>query len=132
MGFLLMAVGVVLDFIALGCAIMFLIHAFQNAVWKGFACLICFIYGLYYLIVEVEHEHKGLIMLGFLVRLLVARFCPLLVLGWLRLHSFHSLDQGVMFSGSGGLNLSLSVVDGFEQYDYPGAIRLCDIRRVEG
>ena len=65
MGFLLMAVGVVLDFIALGCAIMFLIHAFQNAVWKGFACLICFIYGLYYLIVEFEHDHKGLIMLGF-------------------------------------------------------------------
>ena len=65
MGFLLMAVGVVLDFIALGCAIMFLIHAFQNEIWKGFACLICFIYGLYYLIVEFEHEHKGLIMLGF-------------------------------------------------------------------
>lgn len=64
MGFLLMAVGVVLDFIALGCAIICLIHAFQNAVWKGFACLICFIYGLYYLFVEFGHEHKGLIMLG--------------------------------------------------------------------
>ncbi len=46
------------------CSIIILIDAFQDELWKGFVCILCGLYWLYYALVEFEHEHKWLIILG--------------------------------------------------------------------
>lgn len=49
------------------CAVIILIDAFRNAVWKGLACIICGCYGLYFMFVEFEHKDKWLIVIGALI-----------------------------------------------------------------
>ena len=49
------------------CSIITLIAAFQDEVWKGIVSLLCGIYWLYFILVEFQHEKKGLILLGIFV-----------------------------------------------------------------
>lgn len=49
------------------CSIIILIGAFQDEVWKGFVCLLCGLYMLYYAIVDFDHEKKWTIVLGSLL-----------------------------------------------------------------
>jgi hypothetical protein len=57
-----------LSLIGLVCTIIILIHAFQNAVWKGLLCLLTGgIFLLYYAFVEFQHEKKALILAGWLL-----------------------------------------------------------------
>jgi translocator protein len=50
--------------VGIGCAVVILIDAFKDAVWKGLVALLCGCYMLYYAFFEFDHEHKWLILLG--------------------------------------------------------------------
>ena len=56
-----------LSLLGLVCAIIILIDAFKDAIWKGLVGLLCGLYLLYYAFVEFDHEHKWLIILGWLL-----------------------------------------------------------------
>lgn len=63
MGFLLMAVGVVLYLVAAVGAIMMLIHAFQDGSlfsYLGLSFIKCGLYAIYYAFANFEHEQKVL------------------------------------------------------------------------
>lgn len=51
---------------ALVCAIIILIDAFKNAVWKGLVGLICGFYLLYYAFTEFQNDKKMTIIGGWL------------------------------------------------------------------
>lgn len=44
-------------------AIIILIEAFKDQIWKGLVCLLCGFYMLYYAIFDFEHENKWLLVL---------------------------------------------------------------------
>jgi len=44
-------------------SIIILIEAFRDEIWKGFVCLLCGLYFLYYAIFDFEHDNKWLIVL---------------------------------------------------------------------
>lgn len=52
-----------LGLLSLVCAVIILVHAFQNSVWKGIAGLLCWLYLLYYALFEFEHAYKWPIVL---------------------------------------------------------------------
>ncbi|HLO97312.1 MAG TPA: hypothetical protein VK171_01845 [Fimbriimonas sp.] len=52
--------------LAIACAIIILIDAFKNSILKGFLCLLCWFYMLYYAIVHFQHDKKVLIIVGWL------------------------------------------------------------------
>jgi len=64
---LMQIVGILLSLLGLVCAIIILIDAFKDAIWKGLVGLLCGLYLLYYAFVEFDHEHKWLIILGWLL-----------------------------------------------------------------
>lgn len=54
-----------LSLIGFVCGLIILIHAFQNAIWKGLLCLLTGgLFMLYYAFAEFQHEKKALILLG--------------------------------------------------------------------
>ncbi len=58
--------SIALSAVSLVCAIIILIDAFQDEVWKGLVGLLCGLYLLYYAIVEFDHPNKWLIIIGWL------------------------------------------------------------------
>lgn len=60
-------IGLLLSILGLVCAIIILIDAFKDAIWKGLVGLLCGLYLIYYAFVEFDHEKKWLIILGWLV-----------------------------------------------------------------
>jgi len=64
MGSLLILLGVVFCIISFVCSIIILISAFQDEIWKGILYLVCGLYGIYYALVEFDHEKKWLILAG--------------------------------------------------------------------
>ncbi|MGV3721351.1 MAG: hypothetical protein ACO1SX_10625 [Actinomycetota bacterium] len=58
MGILLVLVGGIFSLAALVCYIIILIHAFQNAIWKGVVGLLCGLYLWFYGFTEFQHEKK--------------------------------------------------------------------------
>jgi 4-hydroxybenzoate polyprenyltransferase len=63
-GTLLILLGVVFSLVGVGCSIFILISAFQDEIWKGILYLVCGLYGIYYALVEFDHEKKWLILAG--------------------------------------------------------------------
>ncbi|HLO97311.1 MAG TPA: hypothetical protein VK171_01840 [Fimbriimonas sp.] len=57
---------------SLWCLIRILLHAFQTSVLKGFICLLCWFYLVYYAIFEFKHEQKNDILAGWVVGMIVA------------------------------------------------------------
>lgn len=66
-GLFLLGLMGLLSLISAVCSIITLIAAFQDEVWKGIVSLLCGIYWLYFILVEFQHEKKGLILLGIFV-----------------------------------------------------------------
>lgn len=67
MGFLLMAVGVVLYLVGAVGAIMILIHAFQTESlfsYLGLSFVTCGLYAIYYSFFHFEHEQKVLVLVA--------------------------------------------------------------------
>ncbi|MCW3051783.1 MAG: hypothetical protein JWN14_953 [Chthonomonadales bacterium] len=68
---MLMGLGSLLSFAAFICMIIILIDAFKNEVWKGIVGLFCFLYLIYYGIVEYKAPNKllivGIYLFGFFV-----------------------------------------------------------------
>lgn len=64
MGIIFMLLGGICYLGGFVCSIIILIDAFKNAVWKGIVYLLCGLYGLYYALVEFQHEKKWLIIGG--------------------------------------------------------------------
>lgn len=62
MGTLMMLLGGVCWLASCVCAIIILIAAFRDEVWKGLVCLVCGFYWLYYAFVEFDHENKWVIV----------------------------------------------------------------------
>jgi len=60
-------VGLLLSIVGLVCAIIILIDAFKNEIWKGIVGLLCGLYLIYYAFVEFKHDQKWLIIIGWLV-----------------------------------------------------------------
>jgi len=58
--------------VSLVCAVMILISAFKNAIWKGIVGLICGLYLLYYGFTEYENPNKVMITLGLLISSILA------------------------------------------------------------
>lgn len=56
---------------ALYCLIRILMHAFQHEVLKGFLCLLCQFYLIYYAIFEFKDKDKKDILMGLVVGTLV-------------------------------------------------------------
>ena len=52
------------------CAVIILIDAFKNEVWKGVVGLICGLYLLYYAFTEFQNPNKPLILAGYLIGIL--------------------------------------------------------------
>lgn len=44
-------------------SIIILIEAFKDEIWKGFVCLLCGFYMLYFALFDFEHENKWLIVI---------------------------------------------------------------------
>jgi hypothetical protein len=82
MGIVYIVVGALFGIVMAGCWIILLIAAFKDDVWKGLVGLFCFIYLVYYGLVEFEHPRRVLITLGFLVTSILAR----MFLGFGRFH----------------------------------------------
>jgi hypothetical protein len=61
------ALGTIFGILALVCAVIVWIHAFKQSILWGLLC-VCLPcpFGIYYVIVKFESEHKGLVMLGYL------------------------------------------------------------------
>jgi hypothetical protein len=64
MAFVLLGLMGLLWLISAVCTIITLIGAFQDEVWKGILSLLCGFYWLYFIVVEFQHEKKGLILTG--------------------------------------------------------------------
>ena len=47
-----------------GCSLYVVYEAFQDEVWKGFVCFLCFFYWLYFALVDFDHDYKWPIVLG--------------------------------------------------------------------
>ncbi len=64
-------IGMVFTVLLIVCWIIVMIHAFKQSIVWGLLtlCLPC-PFGLYYVFVKFEHEHKGLIAIGYVVGLL--------------------------------------------------------------
>lgn len=58
--------GLVASILGFVCWIIILIDAFRNSILKGFLCLLCFIYMIYFAFVEFKNDNKVLIILGWL------------------------------------------------------------------
>jgi hypothetical protein len=54
------------------CAIIILIEAFKDEVWKGFVCLLCGFYMLWYAFTDFEHDNKWGVVLVWLFGSLIA------------------------------------------------------------
>lgn len=62
-----------LSLITLVCGLIILIHAFQNAIWKGLLCLLTGgLFMLYYAIVEFQSDKKVLILVGYFLPTILA------------------------------------------------------------
>jgi len=61
-GLLLLVLGVILGMAALVAGTVIVITAFQDATWKGLACLCCGWYLTYYTWVEFDHDRRSLIV----------------------------------------------------------------------
>ncbi|MGV3721352.1 MAG: hypothetical protein ACO1SX_10630 [Actinomycetota bacterium] len=59
---LLLALGVILAVAAIAAGTVIVVSAFQEATWKGLACLCCGWYLTYYTWVEFDHEYRSLIV----------------------------------------------------------------------
>ena len=57
----------VFGILALICTLIIIVDAFKKNVLKGFGTLLCWIYAVYYGVVEFEHEYKWLIVIGAIV-----------------------------------------------------------------
>lgn len=71
---MLIGLGLVGAVISVVCMILILIDAFQDELWKGLVALLCGVYMLYYAFAEFEHEHKWLIVLGWIGGSLMSYF----------------------------------------------------------
>lgn len=61
-------IGMIFSLVSLVCGIIILIHAFQNAIWKGIVSIItCPLYLIYYAFAEFENPNKWLIVAGWLL-----------------------------------------------------------------
>ncbi len=58
--------ALVFGLIGLVCGIMILISAFQDEVLQGILCLCVPFYVFYYVVARFEHQHKTLIVAGWL------------------------------------------------------------------
>jgi hypothetical protein len=67
MGGLFTIAGLLLGLVGLVCAIILLIDAFKNAIWKGILGFFCFPYLIYYAFAEYQSDNKMLIVMGYLV-----------------------------------------------------------------
>ncbi len=67
MKMIFMLLAIVFGLGGLVCSIMILIEAFKDAVWKGFVCILCGLYFLYYAFVEFDHDKKWSIVAGSLL-----------------------------------------------------------------
>lgn len=67
MGMLLIALGGLLSLVGTVCAIIVLIAAFQNAIWKGILGFFCGLYLLYFAFAEWQSDKKGMILAGWLL-----------------------------------------------------------------
>jgi hypothetical protein len=54
------------------CGIIILIEAFKDEVWKGFVCLLCGFYMLWYAFTDFEHDNKWGVVLGWLFGSVIA------------------------------------------------------------
>lgn len=54
------------------CGIIILIEAFKDEVWKGFVCLLCGFYTLWYAFTDFEHDNKWGVVLGWLFGSIIA------------------------------------------------------------
>ncbi|HLK59563.1 MAG TPA: hypothetical protein VKU00_23575 [Chthonomonadaceae bacterium] len=61
------ALGGLFCLVGFVCAIIILIDAFKNEIWKGIVAFLCWIYMLYYAFAEFQHEKKGLILAGWII-----------------------------------------------------------------
>jgi hypothetical protein len=52
---------------SLVCSVIILIEAFKDEIWKGFVCILCGLYFLYYAFIDFDHEKKWLIVAGSLL-----------------------------------------------------------------
>ncbi|HIN53515.1 MAG TPA: hypothetical protein EYM79_04315 [Planctomycetes bacterium] len=61
-----MLIGLVVLFglVSFICDIIIVIEAFKDDAWKGLVCLFCGVYLLYYMLVELKHEKRGLLLFG--------------------------------------------------------------------
>lgn len=66
MAAVLSILGLICSLAAFVCAIIILIHAFQDEVLQGILCLCLPFYVLYYAFAKFEHPKKGLIIAGWL------------------------------------------------------------------
>lgn len=66
-----MILGILCYLASLVCSIIILIHAFQNAIWKGIVSLLCGLFFIYYALVEFQHDKKWAIVAGSLLSGLV-------------------------------------------------------------
>jgi hypothetical protein len=59
----------ILGLASLICYVIIVIHAFKNSILKGVLCILicCWVYTLYYALVEFDHEKKWLIVIGWLL-----------------------------------------------------------------
>jgi RsiW-degrading membrane proteinase PrsW (M82 family) len=62
MGQLLVVLGGICYLAAFVAGIIILIEAFKDEVWKGLVSLLCSLYLLYYALVELDHEHKWVLV----------------------------------------------------------------------
>lgn len=68
------------------CSIMILIAAFQDELWKGFVCLLCGLYFLYFALVDYDADNKWGIVAGSLLGGAIASACFLIAGPGLRPH----------------------------------------------
>jgi hypothetical protein len=52
---------------SLVCAVIILIEAFRDEIWKGILALLCGLYLLWFAIFDFDHDHKWLIVGGYLL-----------------------------------------------------------------
>lgn len=49
------------------CTIIILVDAFKDSVLKGFICILCGFYFVFYALFEFKHENKILIVIGSII-----------------------------------------------------------------
>jgi translocator protein len=62
----LLALGIALTTVGLGCSLLVLAHAFRRSLGTGFMVLAIPVYNLYYAFSQFEHPFKGLVLAGYL------------------------------------------------------------------